>query len=64
MMELNLVEREPAAAGATVRPLKPPMLFHQTQSLIEQIESLTGGPLITYWNSRGGSITDSDVLPL
>jgi hypothetical protein len=40
------------------------MLFNRTQSLIEDIESLTGGPLITYWNSRGGSISDSDVLAL
>ena len=64
MTELNLVEREYVVANATATPLKPPMLFDRTQSLIEEIEALTGGPLITYWNSRGGSICDSDVLAL
>jgi hypothetical protein len=64
MTELNLVEPGHAAASATAMPLKPPMLLDRTQSLIEEIESLTGGPLITYWNSRSGSISDNDVLAL
>ncbi len=64
MTELNLVEPRQTAASASVAALKPPMLFDRTQSLIEQIESLTGGPLVTYWNARGGSISDSDVLAL
>src|SRR3954451_1498737 len=62
--EHNLIEREPAAAGAAMTALKPPILFAQTQVLIASIESLINEPLITYWNSRSGSICDSDVLGL
>jgi hypothetical protein len=40
------------------------MLLDRTQSLIEDIEAMIDGPLITYWNSRSGSITESDVLAL
>jgi hypothetical protein len=64
MTELNLVAREQTAASATATPLSPPMLLDRTQRLIGEIESLIDGPLVTYWNSRSGSISDSDALAL
>jgi hypothetical protein len=42
----------------------PPVLFARTQEIVEQIERLTGAPLITYWNSTGGSICSNDVVGL
>jgi hypothetical protein len=64
MSEHNLIEREPAAAGAAMTAAKPPILFDQSQALVAKIECLINEPLITYWNSRSGSICDSDVLGL
>jgi len=42
----------------------PPILFEKTQSVIRQIESKLGQPLLTYWNSPNGSICDNDVIGL
>jgi hypothetical protein len=54
-------EKEPEAKPA--RELKkPPVLFKQTQEIIEQIEKLLGGSLLTYWNSPNGSICQHDVV--
>jgi hypothetical protein len=64
MLEHNLIEREPAAAGAAMTAAKPPILFDQSQALVAKIECLINEPLITYWNSRSGSICESDVLGL
>lgn len=43
---------------------QPPILFNQTQTLIGEITSLLGGPLITYWNNPRGSVCDNDVVAL
>src|SRR5512145_2824204 len=42
----------------------PPILFRRTQELIVRIQGLLGAPLISYWNSSGGSICSSDVVAL
>jgi len=36
--------------------------FSQTQSLIADIEAMTGARLITWWNFASGSICNNDVL--
>jgi Serine dehydrogenase proteinase len=41
---------------------KPPVLFDQTQKIIARLEELLDGPLLTYWNSPGGSICQNDVV--
>jgi hypothetical protein len=41
---------------------KPPVLFDQTQKIIAKLEELLDGPLLTYWNSPGGSICQNDVV--
>lgn len=41
---------------------KPPVLFDKTQELITEIEAKLGAPLLTYWNSRGGSVCNNDVV--
>ncbi|MFL5251871.1 MAG: SDH family Clp fold serine proteinase [Rhodopila sp.] len=64
MSEHKLIELGPPAPGAATTALRPPILLDQTQVLIAKIESLINEPLITYWNSRSGSICDSDVLGL
>jgi hypothetical protein len=43
---------------------QPPVLFAKTQSVIEQVTSILGGPLITYWNNPGGSVCANDVVAL
>lgn len=41
---------------------QPPVLFDKTQELIGTIESIVGGPLITYWNNPRGEICHNDVI--
>jgi hypothetical protein len=43
-------------------PKQPPILFERTQKLIAEIESLTGGTLLTYWNNPRGSVCSNDVV--
>ena len=42
--------------------IQPPILFEETQSVIEKLESLLEMPLIVYWNSINGSICQNDVV--
>jgi hypothetical protein len=41
--------------------IKPPILFAKTQKIIQQIESIKGIKLISYWNSVSGAICQNDV---
>ncbi len=43
---------------------QPPVLFDQTQVLLQQVAASLGGPLITYWNSPQGSVCQNDVVAL
>ena len=43
---------------------QPPVLFARTQAVIEQVEAILGGPLITYWNNPRGSVCSNDVIAL
>lgn len=43
---------------------QPPVLFDETQVLIEQAAAYLGGTLITYWNSPQGSVCHNDVVAL
>lgn len=52
---------EPAT---TPKVKQPPVLFAKTQSVIEQVATHLGGPLITYWNNPRGSVFSSDVVAL
>lgn len=61
MAEQNLIERTVAGGPS---PSRPPVLFNQTQRLINDIQGLIDEPLITYWNSASGSICNNDVLGL
>ena len=46
-------------------PVKqPPVLFSQTQSLIQRLATKLGGPLVTYWNGPRGSVCHNDVVAL
>lgn len=62
--EQNLIERDVGSASSPAASVKPPILFSQSQALIQEIEALIDQPLITYWNSASGSICDNDVLGL
>ncbi len=48
----------------TPRIKQPPVLFDRTQTLLAEIHSLLGGPLITYWNNPMGSVCQNDVVAL
>lgn len=43
-------------------PKQPPMLFLQTQEIIEAIEKFLDAPLITYFNSNSGSVCENDAI--
>ncbi|WP_293371091.1 hypothetical protein [Nevskia sp.] len=51
-------------SGDEAKLKTPPMLYRETQALIEQIEALTGTRLVTYWNSFSGAICHNDVRVL
>lgn len=64
MAEQNLIERGSTTQIGAGSSLQPPVLFSQTQRLMAEIETMTGQPLVSYWNSASGSICDHDVLGL
>lgn len=39
----------------------PPVLFSQTQPIVERIAAKTGGAFLSYWNSSNGTVCQSDV---
>lgn len=41
---------------------QPPVLFNKSQVIINQIEKMLGGTLITYWNNPRGEVCANDVL--
>jgi hypothetical protein len=43
---------------------QPPVLFKQTQQIINRITDLLGGNLIAYWNSPKGAVVHHDVVAL
>ena len=43
---------------------KPPILFEQTQKIIEQIEAELNSTFLAYWTSTNGSVCQSDVAGL
>lgn len=43
---------------------QPPVLFEKTQTLIEKIEHVLGGTIITYWNNPRGTVCSDDVVAL
>ncbi len=47
---------------APVKIKQPPVLFSQTQEIIQRLAGLLDGVLITYWNSPSGSVCDNDVV--
>ena len=47
-----------------VRVKEPPVLFSDTQSIIEKLGKLFGAPVICYWNNPRGSICGNDVIAL
>jgi hypothetical protein len=48
----------------TVKIIKPPVLYKQTQQLIKKIEKKERVKLLLYWNSVNGSICQNDVSAL
>jgi len=43
---------------------QPPVLFAKTQTALQRISELLGGPVISYWNNPRGSVCHSDVVAL
>lgn len=53
-----------AEKSSKPRVKQPPVLFARTQAVIEQLTSMLGGPVITYWNNPRGSVCANDVIAL
>ncbi len=45
-----------------VKIKQPPVLFRETQEIIQQIEAKIGMPMLVYWNSYNGGVCSNDVL--
>ncbi len=43
---------------------EPPILFSQTQDIIQRLNQLTNRKFICYWTSHRGSVCDNDVVAL
>ncbi|MES2932723.1 MAG: hypothetical protein V4805_04470 [Pseudomonadota bacterium] len=41
---------------------QPPVLFEKTQAIIEKLEQVINGTLISYWNNPRGTVCNNDVL--
>lgn len=41
---------------------QPPLKFKETQSLLKELESHLGMPIIVYWNSFNGGVCQNDVM--
>ena len=53
------------ASPARRRKLKiPPQLMKRTQPVIKRLSAIIGEPVLTYWNSKNGSICQNDVIGL
>lgn len=47
-----------------VKIKQPPILFSDTQAIIQKVSAITGRKIIVYWNSRRGSVCDNDVIAM
>lgn len=47
-----------------IRIKEPPVLFNETQALIQKLGEMFGAPVICYWNNPRGSICANDVIAL
>jgi Periplasmic serine proteases (ClpP class) len=58
--------QDKSTSGSTRRPAikTPPLLMKRTQPVIKRLSALVGEPVITYWNSKNGSICQNDVIGL
>ncbi len=45
-------------------PKQPPLLFDQTQSIIQRLEGITKKKILCYWTSSRGSVCNNDVVAL
>lgn len=41
---------------------QPPVLFKETQEILDKLEAKLGRPLVVYWNSYNGGVCGNDVL--
>ena len=48
----------------TPKAKQPPVLFGNTQTLIDGLASQLGSPVIAYWNNARGSVCHNDVIAL
>lgn len=51
-----------SAPPAPQKVKQPPVLFAKTQTVLDRLSKLLGGPVISYWNNPRGSICSNDVV--
>lgn len=61
---LKFIVMTQAEKSSKPKVKQPPVLFARTQAVIEQLTSMLGGPVITYWNNPRGSVCANDVIAL
>ncbi len=47
-----------------IKTKQPPVLFSQTQRIVNRLSEMTGRRIVSYWTSYRGSVCDSDVIAL
>jgi hypothetical protein len=53
-----------ATKAKTNKEKQPPILFTKTQNIINRVNKLLGGTVVTYFNNTRGSVCHDDVLAL
>lgn len=48
----------------TLKVKEPPLLFAETQTIIQRLSKSTDRKIICYWNSSRGNVCDNDVIAL
>lgn len=48
----------------TITRSQPPVLFHRSQAILEQLQRTLGQPVLAYWHAANGSVCASDVIAL
>ncbi len=47
-----------------IKTKQPPVLFSETQKIVDQLSEITGRRIVSYWTSYRGNVCDSDVIAL
>jgi hypothetical protein len=61
LLDLGRMEEAAGRPNPKVKIKKPPVLFKQTQALLDKLEKRLKGTFLAYWSSGNGSVCHNDV---